>query len=160
MGSIEVNFAVYEDGIEALLDMMLINCSFSSSEVYGTITASNSMLQDPGAKSVVFKKEKFGDLDATVGSEEDLDIRVRSTKEIALPLSRPIVSLPFGSTLKLDFDIYSRGGPIDCLTVEFPIELTGVSEKNLPGNGCSVRVKVSFFEEQRTLPLDHGGSYF
>jgi hypothetical protein len=46
VGSIEMKFAFYEDGVEAHLSVMLINCSFSLSEVYGTIIASNSMLRD------------------------------------------------------------------------------------------------------------------
>jgi hypothetical protein len=133
-GPIEVNFAVYGDSVEAHLRVMLTNCSFSWAKVHGTITASNSLLQNPMAVSYVFKKEK---------TEAD-GVIIGPRKEILLPLSRPVVALPFGSIFILSFNLSSEGEPIICHPFEFQVQLSGDDEQTFQGIGCGVKINVKY----------------
>lgn len=45
-GPLEVNYAVYKDGVEAHLKVMLTACCFSSIKVYGQIIATHSATSD------------------------------------------------------------------------------------------------------------------
>jgi hypothetical protein len=129
-GLIEVNFAVYGDSVEAHLRVMLSNCSFSWARIHGTITASNSLLQNPMAVSYVFKKEK---------TEADC-VTVGPRKEILLPLSRPVVALPFSSI----FTLSSEGESIICHPFEFQVQLLGDDKQTFQGIGCGVKVNVKY----------------
>lgn len=96
-GPLEVNYAVYKDSAEAFVFLKLIEFKGegeggnTSVKVYGEVQASNTMLSDPRAKSMLFDRK----------SDESIVIRIGDY----IPLRRPVVVVPFTSQLIVQFHL-------------------------------------------------------
>ncbi|KAJ1704083.1 hypothetical protein LUZ63_003862 [Rhynchospora breviuscula] len=89
--NLEVNFAVYSDAVEAHLNFCFVDIESgeedASIQVHGTVSASNTVLSNPKAKSLLFHKLS------------DEFVRLKLGKSIPLPLSRRMIVLPRESSL-------------------------------------------------------------
>lgn len=113
-GPVEVQYAVYRNSAEAILEVTLIDwegkgeCATTEVQIFGTVSARNNKVTDYGARSLLFYKK----------SEEAIHIGYGDA--IPLPLSRKVVVLPLGSILMVDFCIWHRSSKlsVDGILVE------------------------------------------
>ncbi|KAK1400402.1 hypothetical protein POM88_000014 [Heracleum sosnowskyi] len=90
-GEILVLYALFNNAMEAHLEIELLTNDESAINVHGVIAASSSAILQPGYSSMVFmKKPSYG---IKVGHKEQI------------PLSRSVVAVPYESTLFLDFHL-------------------------------------------------------
>ncbi|KAK1400421.1 hypothetical protein POM88_000026 [Heracleum sosnowskyi] len=90
-GEILVLYALFNNAMEAHLEIELLTSDESAINVHGVVAASSSAILQPGYSSMVFmKKPSYG-------------MNVRHKERI--PLSRSVVAVPYESTLFLDFHL-------------------------------------------------------
>lgn len=146
-GPVEVQYAVYRNGAEAILEVTLIDwegkgeCAATEVQIFGTVSAWNNKVTNCGPQSLLFYKK----------SEEAL--RVGYGDVIPLPLSRKATGLPLGSTLMVDLCIWhhssnlSTEGVLVEATVPFDSSLAGEEEKIVCGNRGKIKVKATWKTE-------------
>ncbi|XP_078151111.1 uncharacterized protein LOC144546446 [Carex rostrata] len=99
-GPIEVDFAVYEDGVEARAEVSLTGCQFASAVVYGCITAENSKLGER-ARSFLLNRDKAEGICLDVSNYKDNIMK--------LPLSKSTTVHPIGSDVTITVNIWQSG---------------------------------------------------
>ncbi|XP_078180034.1 uncharacterized protein LOC144574067 isoform X1 [Carex rostrata] len=146
-GPVEVQYAVYRNGAEAILEVTLIDwegkgeCAATEVQIFGTVSAWNNKVTNCGPQSLLFYKK----------CEEAL--RVGHGDVIPLPLSRKATVLPLGSTLMVDLCIWhhssnlSTEGVLVEATVPFDSSLAGEEEKIVCGNRGKIKVKATWKTE-------------
>ncbi|KAJ4757357.1 rRNA N-glycosidase [Rhynchospora pubera] len=144
-GEIEVNFAVYKYGIEACIDVTLIDCQFSSGTVHGSITAQNSKLGEKGT-SFLFKRDKGDGVSISISDCKD--------RIAQLPLARCKTVHPIDSSLTIYVSIWqssvtgTQDQPIaDEKRLEFTAISGGQEVKTIKGAACQVNVSVTWPEK-------------
>ncbi|KAJ4801156.1 rRNA N-glycosidase [Rhynchospora pubera] len=142
-GPSEVQYAVYKNSAEAILEVALIDWEgkgeFATTkvEIFGIVASRNNKVTDCRARSLLFEKK----------SEEAICVGFGDT--IPLPLSRKVTVLPLGSILMVDLCIWHRSNKfsMDVLvdeTVSFCSSLTGEVEKIVCGNRGKIKVKATW----------------
>ncbi|XP_078167330.1 uncharacterized protein LOC144562069 [Carex rostrata] len=138
-GPIEVEFAVYGDGMEAHAEVSLTDCQFTSAVVYGCITVENSKLGER-ARSVLFNRDK------TEGIR--LDVSPYKDNTMKIPLSRSTTVHPFGSDVTITVNIWQSSimGSQDQLIAKnetFKFTYPSIQNvKSFKGDACLVNVGV------------------
>lgn len=90
-GEILVLYALFDNAMEAHLEIELLTTDESAINVHGVVAASTSAILQPAFSSIVFMKEaSYG---INVGHKEQI------------PLSRSVIAIPYESTLFLDFNL-------------------------------------------------------
>lgn len=104
-GIMQVDFAIYDDGVEVRIEITLLDLELEgmpqlgkSLEIYGTVKASNSVIIDSEARSTLFDH---------ITSQECIKLpRSPSDEaEIHVPLTRNLTVIPRNSTLIVDVDL-------------------------------------------------------
>ncbi|XP_078170423.1 uncharacterized protein LOC144564698 isoform X2 [Carex rostrata] len=138
-GPIEVDFAVYKDGVEARVEVSLTGCQFASAVVYGCITAENSNLGER-ARSFLFNRDKSEGI--------RLDVSPYKDNIMKLPLSRSTTVHPIGSFVTITMNLWQSSimGSQDRLiakneTFRFT-SLSGRDLRTFMGDECQVNVVV------------------
>ncbi|XP_078167328.1 uncharacterized protein LOC144562068 isoform X2 [Carex rostrata] len=149
-GPIEVDFAVYGDGVEARVEVSLTGCQFASAVLYGCITAENSKLGER-ARSFLFNRDK------TEGIR--LDVSPYKNNIMKLPLSRSITVHPIGSDVSIAVNIWqssimgSQDQPI-AKNKTFKFTYSSVQAKQtFMGDACLVNVGVVWAKKSE-LPIN------
>jgi hypothetical protein len=149
IGLMEVDFAVYSDGVEACLEIILSDFKFEGllpsgkpPEVYGTIKASNSTLVNSEAKSVLFKHIAHQDC-------IKLSPWPPSKAEISLPLTRNVTVIPRESALVVDVSLSLSCAPQNAPIVGSAVfdatsRLSSVEERIILGQHAKAKVKVTW----------------
>lgn len=135
-GAMELNYAIYEDGAEAHIDVTFIDWEGENIEVYGTVGVRNSKITDPKARSLLFDSN----------SEEA--ISVHPGKVTHLPLSRQITVLPLGSVLIVDVSLLHCSTILAEESVSFIARSTGDEELILVCHLGKIKVKVIWLNEK------------
>lgn len=130
-GEICVLYAVYDNAVEAQLEVKLLADDDFSTQVYGCVAASSSKIEATGFSSMLFLERPCGKIE--VGPSK------------LLPLSRSIVAVPLGFELLVDIHLMT-GNEIEIYedTVSFWAQRTGTSSKVVNGKKCKIEVKVSW----------------
>ncbi|XP_078154250.1 uncharacterized protein LOC144549401 [Carex rostrata] len=147
---LDVSFAVYNDAVEAHLDIYFVDFENIIEEddlikVHGTVSASNSFLSNSMAKSFLFHKL----------SEECVSLKPGEL--VPLPLSRRITTIPRQSTLFVHVSIDVSNVLVIDETVKFNFNpsLDSTEEFIILPNHGKVLVKVSWVDCQT---LDEEGN--
>ncbi|XP_078167660.1 uncharacterized protein LOC144562331 isoform X3 [Carex rostrata] len=150
-GPIEVEFAVYGDGVEARVEVSLTGCQFASAVVYGCITVENSKLGER-ARSVLFTRDK------TEGIR--LDVSPYKDNIMKLPLSRSTTVHPFGSYVTITVNIWqssimgSQDQPI-AKNKTFKFTYSNIQElKTCKGDACLVNVGVVWAKTREPINIE------
>ncbi|KAJ4818743.1 rRNA N-glycosidase [Rhynchospora pubera] len=150
-GIMRVNFAVYSDGLEAKLEVSLCNFDLNKwqerdepIQIYGTIKASNSVVNHSEAKSTLFDH---------ITSQECITINPGSLNNarITLPLSKSMIVFPRESILSVETSLYIHRAlqeePISTYDFVFlprPGSNSTLEQKTLVGNLGTINVKVNW----------------
>lgn len=128
-GEIYVLYAVFDNAIEAQLEVKFLADDDFPIQVYGCVAASTSKIEAPGYSSMLFLERPCGKIE--VGPSK------------LLPLSRSIVAVPLEFELLVDMHLMT-GDEIDIYedTVSFQAQRTGTSIKVVTGKKCKIEVKV------------------
>ncbi|XP_078173609.1 uncharacterized protein LOC144567356 [Carex rostrata] len=143
-GLIEVNYAVYLYSVEARVDVTLTDCQFSTTIVYGCITAQNLKFGEKEARSYLFNSDK------TEGIR--IDVSPDKGKVAKLPLSRSITVHPIDSVVTIIVNIWQSGivgtqdQPIAKNVIFSFKSLSGLRVvKTFYGDACQVNVDVTMY---------------
>ncbi|KAK1400429.1 hypothetical protein POM88_000034 [Heracleum sosnowskyi] len=90
-GEILVLYALFNNAMEAHLEIELLTNDESAINVHGVVAASTSAILQPGFSSTVFMKKPSSGMN--VGHKEQI------------PLCRSVIAVPYESTLFLDFHL-------------------------------------------------------
>ncbi|KAI3410778.1 uncharacterized protein J3R85_018438 [Psidium guajava] len=129
-GSVTVNYAVFREAVEAIVEVTLSNGDGNDADVYGQITAHNSNLTNkvPSFKRLRMRGQK-----------------VRPREHI--PLSRSVLAVPLNSSLMVWANLFDKpesGREIANGTATFLANYSGTSEKDISGKYGTIRVKVTW----------------
>ena len=151
-GPIEVDYAVYEDGVEACAEVSLTGCQFASVVVYGCITAENSKLGER-ARSFLFNRDK------TEGIQ--LDVSPYKDNVMKLPLSRSTTVHPIDSNVTITVNIWqtsimgSQDQPIaKNATFKFSYPPGTQDVRTLRGDGCLINVGVVWATTSEPITME------
>lgn len=148
VGIMNVNFAVYSDGVEAKLEVALCNLELSRLverekpvQIYGTVKASNNVVNHSYAKSILFYH-------ITRQECVTLGLGAHDSAEIPLPLSKSTTVVPRKSILFVDISLYLHCVPQDiCVINESAVFQTrpgSSSTLDLVGHCGTIKVKATW----------------
>ncbi|KAI3409142.1 DYW_deaminase domain-containing protein [Psidium guajava] len=134
-GSAIVNYAVFDDAAEAIVEVMLLNGDGNDpAHVYGQITARNTNFTN---ESTLFRKT--------------VDEKRRVSPGEHIPLSRSVVAVPLSSSLMVGANLFVHNGykresktEIAKGTAEFPAQCYGTFERDIWDKYGMIRVKVTW----------------
>lgn len=138
-GPLEVSFAVYNDGVEAQLEVALVNWNaLDGVEAFGTVDSGNSNMPGTKARSRLFDKS----INEAIHVKPGNDVT-------SLPLSRSVTVIPRGSTLFVRVSIWRLENscrhqqPI-FQKLSFDAVLAGTEMKVAYGDRGNVEVRVTW----------------
>ncbi|XP_074347638.1 uncharacterized protein LOC141686504 [Apium graveolens] len=129
-GEIVILYAIYDNAIEAQLEIKLLADDNFTLEVYGVVAASTTKLDSFEHISMLFLKKP--------------DDKIKVRRRRLLPLSRSIVAVPLETELIVDIHLLTGDeNHIFEGTVKFKAERGGTRRQLVEGKKCKILVEVT-----------------